>query len=130
MTDELGDLMGLRLQTLGDDLGTSHDLLERNSPRRKVLESIQHVDELAVRSARSVSSFLHLRRERLDGISDRLYALDAMAVLKRGYAIVTREDGRVVKIADDIAIDEEMQIRLTDGKLRARRIPDKGGRNG
>jgi exodeoxyribonuclease VII large subunit len=49
----------------------------------------------------------------------RLRALSPSATLQRGYAIVQRQDGSVVRSPDDVAADDRLRIRLAGGELTA-----------
>ncbi|MGI5247273.1 exodeoxyribonuclease VII large subunit [Dactylosporangium sp. CA-139066] len=49
----------------------------------------------------------------------RLRTLSPKATLQRGYAIVQREDGAVVRAPDDVAAKDRVRIRLADGSLAA-----------
>jgi exodeoxyribonuclease VII large subunit len=49
----------------------------------------------------------------------RLRALSPRSTLQRGYAIVQRADGHVVRAADEVKIDDLLRVRLADGELRA-----------
>jgi exodeoxyribonuclease VII large subunit len=47
-------------------------------------------------------------------------------VLRRGYAIVSREsDGRVVRSSAEVAEDACIQVRLAKGQFRAKVLPDR-----
>ena len=56
---------------------------------------------------------------RLEKVSTRLQLLSPYAVLDRGYAIVTKQDGRVVKDASEVEAGERLGIRLGRGELEA-----------
>jgi exodeoxyribonuclease VII large subunit len=49
----------------------------------------------------------------------RLRALSPAATLHRGYAIVQRGDGRVVRAADEVAAGATLRVRLAEGELTA-----------
>jgi exodeoxyribonuclease VII large subunit len=49
----------------------------------------------------------------------RLRALSPAATLERGYAIVQRADGHVVRAADEVKTDDILRVRLAEGELRA-----------
>jgi exodeoxyribonuclease VII large subunit len=60
------------------------------------------------------------RRHRLISVGGRLDALSPLAVLRRGYAIVTRKtDGAVLRAAADVRAGDEVGVRLAQGRLRA-----------
>ncbi|MBM3946194.1 MAG: exodeoxyribonuclease VII large subunit [SAR202 cluster bacterium] len=79
------------------------------------------VDDL-LRSARIYASgLLSVRRERLDGLTQRLGALDPRAVLQRGYAIVQRTDtGAVVTGAVQVAAGDRVHVTVAHGSFGAR----------
>lgn len=60
----------------------------------------------------------------LEALRSPLEALDPRAVLKRGYAMVKREDGTIVRCAKDLGGHETMTISFADGSVRARRLED------
>ena len=49
----------------------------------------------------------------------RLRALSPAATLQRGYAIVQRDDGQVVRAASDVKTDDLLRVRLAEGELHA-----------
>jgi len=58
-------------------------------------------------------------------IAHTLDALSPLAVLERGYAICLTPDGRVIRSADTVAIDDEVRIQLHEGRLSAKVISKK-----
>ena len=60
------------------------------------------------------------KRERLIALEARLAAVSPFAVMKRGYAMVLDTEGKTVTTAAAVHIDEEIQLVLRDGSLRAR----------
>ena len=60
----------------------------------------------------------------LEALRSPREALDPRAVLKRGYAMVKREDGTIVRCAKDLGGHETMTISFADGSVRARRLED------
>lgn len=60
------------------------------------------------------------RRIELGATARRLDAVSPLRVLDRGYAVVTRtNDGRVITDADQVALDDELSIRLARGRIGA-----------
>ena len=91
------------------------------SPARRIQSERQRVDEF---SRRAYSSLLHrvqLQSAHVTGMKNRLEALSPLAVLTRGYAVVTRKDdgGVVSRVAD---ASSEMKIRVSDGEIEVRKI--------
>lgn len=90
------------------------------SPERRVLSETQRVDEL---SRRMVSSLIHrieLQSLHIKGLRRRLEALSPLAVLARGYAVVTRkEDGKVVSHVRQVKSGTSLQVQVADGAFDA-----------
>src|SRR3546814_1879081 len=57
------------------------------------------------------------RRQRLDAAVQTLEALSPRNILDRGYAIVRKEDGDIVKSALDLSIGEQLNVELGRGSL-------------
>ncbi|HJU23360.1 MAG TPA: exodeoxyribonuclease VII large subunit [Casimicrobiaceae bacterium] len=55
----------------------------------------------------------------IDRLSSALMLLNPKAVLERGYAIVTADDGRIVGDARDLAIGDDVRLTLAKGAARA-----------
>ncbi len=67
----------------------------------------QRLDEVQLRLERSIQTNFEHNKLTLAHLTQSLHSLSPMAVLKRGYAIVTREeDGQVVKGTSQVAVDE------------------------
>jgi exodeoxyribonuclease VII large subunit len=94
--------------------------LHYSSPERRLRSERQRVDEL---SRRAVSALVHnarLQTAYVQGMGRRVEALNPLAVLARGYAVVTRkEDGRVV--AQVAQASDHMSVRVSDGEFEVRK---------
>ena len=55
---------------------------------------------------------------RLQLLQGKLNALDPQAVLKRGYAVVRKVNGELVRNLDNVSRGEELIIQLAEGKLK------------
>jgi exodeoxyribonuclease VII large subunit len=90
------------------------------SPERRIHSERQRVDELARRAQSSVLHHVQLQSAHVRGMQRRLEALNPLAVLARGYAVVTRrEDGSVVSRVGQAT--EEMKVRVSDGEFNVKR---------
>ena len=65
-------------------------------------------------------SKLEKQRSALAGMAGRLDALSPLTVLSRGYALVQKEDGGVVKSIRAIAPGEMIMVRVADGRFGAK----------
>jgi exodeoxyribonuclease VII large subunit len=70
-----------------------------------------------LRSSRSI--ILDRRRDRLESLVGRLIAIAPEATVRRGYAIV-RHEGRILRSAGDVAVDDRIDVELASGSLGAR----------
>lgn len=107
--------------------GNSHALeniqfrLKYVSPARRVLMEQQRLDDLSRASFRALDRRLRNEFSRADGFSRRLGALNPLAVLRRGYAVVTRrEDGKVLLNRSQAPAGTALNIRLAQGEIAAR----------
>ena len=57
---------------------------------------------------------------RLRGLARSLETVSPLATVARGYAIVQHEDGRIVRGVSDAAVEDALDVRLADGRLRVR----------
>ncbi len=69
----------------------------------------------------SVERLLRLKTERLKGMVGKVESLSPLAVLARGYAVVTK-DGKAVKNAATLALGDRIELRLSDGEVSAKVI--------
>jgi len=86
------------------------------SPERRIQSERQRVDELARRTYSSLAHRLQVQSTHVNGLQKRLAALSPLAVLARGYAVVTRkDDGSVVSRVAQAS--DVMNVRLSDGEF-------------
>ena len=91
------------------------------SPARRLMTELQRLDDLGRRSARALNQRLALESAHLAGIGSRLESLNPLAILRRGYAVVTRpEDGKVVLSARQAAGGVDLRVKLAEGSLNVR----------
>jgi exodeoxyribonuclease VII large subunit len=96
------------------------------SPLRRIQTDRQRLDDFARRDASALKHRLALERSQLSGLELRIDALNPLAVLGRGYAVVIRQvDGEIVnKVAQAISGDA-LRIRVSDGEFDATVSQDK-----
>lgn len=96
-------------------------LLDRLSPAITVQNTRQRVDDLVSRLDTHWQHTLARRRDRLASLARALDAANPAALLRRGYAIVSRAgDGQRVTSAIQAAEGTTIQVTLHDGRLTAR----------
>jgi exodeoxyribonuclease VII large subunit len=86
------------------------------SPERRIQSELQRVDELGRRAHSSLTYRVQLQSTHVRGMQKRLAALNPLAVLARGYAVLTRkDDGSVVSRVAQAS--GAMNVRVSDGEF-------------
>lgn len=88
--------------------------------RVRLVRREQRLADLARRQGVALRAALERRKARLESASRSLAALSPLAILERGYAIVTSPSGTPVTDCDQIEIDDRLVARLHRGKLTVR----------
>jgi exodeoxyribonuclease VII large subunit len=90
------------------------------SPLRRIQTDRQMLDDFARRGRSALRHRLILNRASLKGVERRLESLNPLAVLGRGYAVVTlRENGKLVSQVKQTNTGDDIQIRVSDGTFDA-----------
>jgi exodeoxyribonuclease VII large subunit len=117
---QLEHSMQQRLVMKSQFLAQYRTALKRLSPQARVDTHRQQVDDRMRLAERLLAHRLALHRSRLVGLETRLEALGPLATLKRGYAVVRREDtGEVVSSVDQVGTGDPLAIRVRDGEFGA-----------
>lgn len=89
------------------------------APDRDVQRRQEAISALAERGRRRLEAMLDRADDGVAHTRGRLLALSPAATLRRGYAIVQRADGTVVRSAAQVAAAERITIRLAEDQLTA-----------
>ncbi|MEC4016518.1 exodeoxyribonuclease VII large subunit [Streptomyces sp. H27-D2] len=92
-------------------------------PQTMVAEREQQVSALLERGRRTLGHLLDRADSELSHTRARVLALSPAATLQRGYAVLQRADGEVVRAADEVAPDEELRARVAEGGFTVRVLP-------
>ena len=107
------NLQRMALQGLTNRLGLSSPIFLLRNDR-------QRLDELSRRAGLALQYSAQLQRVNLGGLQQRLTSLNPVSVLARGYAMVLRPDGSVVRSLVQVVEGDALNIRLSDGILGVR----------
>jgi exodeoxyribonuclease VII large subunit len=122
--DELKQRAGRALQNtvISQRWRLSHleNSLNLRSPLGRVRSDRQRLDELARQSTSTLTHQVQLRQARLHGLAQRLDSLNPIAVLSRGYAVVTKADGSLVRSTRQVALGDDLGVHVQDGKFGVR----------
>ncbi|MBV2362847.1 exodeoxyribonuclease VII large subunit [Streptomonospora nanhaiensis] len=88
------------------------------SPLREIDRLTEQVTGLRDRARRCMGAALDRAGDNLTHTRARLHALSPATTLARGYAIVQRADGAVVRSAGDVAEGDPLRVRFTEDSIR------------
>ncbi|MHB8473457.1 MAG: exodeoxyribonuclease VII large subunit [Gammaproteobacteria bacterium] len=110
-------VMQTRLRQQFARLAHSAAQLQRHAPAQRLAHLRTHAAQLTERLRATLCLRLAQRRGQLTSLVRALDAVSPLATLSRGYALVTRADGRVVRRVSDVQIGERIDARLAEGVL-------------
>jgi exodeoxyribonuclease VII large subunit len=87
------------------------------SLQQEVHEDAEDLRRLGRGLRDAAARMLRTASERLASLNDRLDAVSPLGTLRRGYAIVERDDGRLVTEARAVRASDALVVRLRDGRL-------------
>ena len=90
------------------------------SPQAQLRHTRQRLDDLTARAAAAVTHSLALERERWHGLRQALNGVSPLAVLQRGYAVVSHASGAVVRRADEVTASEPLHVRVSAGEFEVK----------
>ncbi|MEV4431767.1 exodeoxyribonuclease VII large subunit [Streptomyces sp. NPDC049585] len=86
-------------------------------PQRMVEERAEQVDALTARARRTLGHLLDRAESELAHTRARVVALSPAATLRRGYAVLQRADGHVVRSPEEVAPQERLRARVAEGEF-------------
>ncbi|MFG3346531.1 exodeoxyribonuclease VII large subunit [Streptomyces sp. NPDC048018] len=129
--EELERVRGLRDRALRcvrgllerEERGLAHALARpvMEHPQRMVEVREDELDALLARSRRTLGHLLDRADSELSHTRARVRALSPAATLERGYAVLQRADGAVVRDPAEVKADEELRARVAAGDFTVRR---------
>lgn len=110
--------MGQGLKARAERLGRAEAALLAASPRRRIDARRQRLDDLWDGMEKMLTADLRVRRRRLESVHRQMEALNPMAILARGYALLTDlESGSVVFSTADATPGRRLNARVKDGSF-------------
>jgi len=99
-------------------LNKSNTQLSAYSPSVKVAQHVTHANALNARLLVAMENRWRQAKSRFDILARALHGVSPLAVLDRGYAIVTQNQKPVTSI-ENVAIGDEMTTKLANGDFQA-----------
>jgi exodeoxyribonuclease VII large subunit len=95
---------------------------------QRIARARRDIEGLSSRLARALERRLDAERGVLARAASRLDALSPLAVLARGYAIATTDDGRAVRSAAEVTPGDRLRVRVHDGAIVTQVLSTEPGR--
>ncbi|MDH2392392.1 MULTISPECIES: exodeoxyribonuclease VII large subunit [Streptomyces] len=105
-----------------EERGLAHALARPSMehPHRMADERAAEVEALVARGRRVFGHLLDRAESELSHTRARVVSLSPAATLQRGYAVLQRADGAVVRSPDDVSADEALRARVSEGEFTVR----------
>jgi exodeoxyribonuclease VII large subunit len=121
---QIRSLSGMALATIRDllrdqrrGLAMAGARLSPASLEQDVRDDAEELRRLGGGLLDAATRLLRATSERIESLGARLDVVSPLGTLRRGYAIVERNDGRVVTDARDVQESDALAVRLRDGRL-------------
>lgn len=112
---KLSQMMQFNLQTKAHDLKLT--TLRLKHPGQRLQDQMQRTDELLTRLNFAIKTYLKTQTQRLTTLSRTLDATSPLNTLKRGYAIATDKDGKVIETSKNVTLNDSINILLHEGRV-------------
>lgn len=119
-----------RLDWYRNRTGQYERQLKYVSPSSRINDYRQRLMYMEERLEQRMKEELADNRHRLAIYSERLSGLSPLKQLERGYAVVSKDNGRGIHSVAQAEIGEKIRVRLTDGQLEAVVAGKEGGNYG
>jgi len=87
-------------------------------PLNMVTTRLEVITNLRARSFRSTDAALAIASEEIAGLRMQVRTLSPQATLDRGYAVLQKEDGIVVRSASELTPGDRLRVRLAKGEAK------------
>lgn len=117
--DQATALIQGRLLASRHPLAQLQTRLHAASPRKLLAQRCETVSDLSTGLPNQIGRVIRDNKQRVEHLSTLLETLGPSATLKRGYAIITDENGKVVRSTAQAAQGDHVELKLEDGRLQA-----------
>ncbi len=87
-------------------------------PLTLITTRLEIITNLRARSFRSTDAALAIATEEIAGLQTQVRTLSPQATLDRGYAVLQKEEGAVVRSASELTPGEHLRVRLAQGEAK------------
>lgn len=93
--------------------------LNARDPARQLPALAERVSTLQQRAVRAIQQRLLQRQQHLHNLMQRAHSVSPLAVLSRGYAIISSQDGSVLRDATQVRVGDVVRAKLNAGEVSA-----------
>lgn len=94
--------------------------LRLHDPERMIRDKRQHLADVGERMEALMERRILDARHRLALASGRLHGLSPLEKISRGFGFITDADNKRIEHIKDVEIDDEITVRISDGRLTAK----------
>ena len=109
-----------RIDMLKLNLMLTSETSALSDPSSIFTDRIRRINDMAVNMKHALERHFGELCSKHETRTEKLMALNPIAVLSRGYAIVKSENGQYLRSVSDADVNDRVEIILSDGKLNAR----------
>ena len=88
-------------------------------PQTIISSRLEIIKGFVARSHRAMSGALAIAGEEISGLRTQVRTLSPQATLDRGYSVVQKSDGSVVRTASELKSGDKLRLRLAHGEVNA-----------
>jgi exodeoxyribonuclease VII large subunit len=89
-------------------------------PEYIIMQHQQRIDDATITMQQMLSQIINAAKNRTDVLINKLYSLNPLAILSRGYSITYKmPENRIIKDTKKISIKDKLRIRLHKGEIIA-----------
>ena len=108
------------LDQLGQQLTAKDKAISTHSPANKVLAHRITLEHCQHRLHRATEGSFKQLNQQLGQLAESMHLVSPMATIGRGYAIVEKQNGQVVRSTEDVTAGEQLTSRVSDGSILCR----------
>lgn len=115
LVKHLVHIMQAVLSTHRWQINIINNQLQFHSPKTRLQTEQQRIDELCHRAETAWLHNIRLHHSHLNSLEQQLASLNPFSILKRGFAIVSHQDGDVIQSTGQVHPEDLLDVRVNDG---------------
>jgi exodeoxyribonuclease VII large subunit len=116
----LASALNREMRTIATRVASTAQRLDRANPGLRLAQYRQRHESFDARLRKAWSDLFARKEHRLKLALSTLNTASPLATLARGFAMVTKADGTLVRDAQSVSVGDEIEARLASGTLKAR----------